>query len=80
MLERCDFRTCNECSCADDQCRVQNIGVIQKPRPAPCNANPYQYAAIGLFALLCVLWGVTVGMEQQKTIDRDRQEQIAWTE
>lgn len=24
MLERCDFRTCNECSCEPNECRVSD--------------------------------------------------------
>ena len=29
-MERCDFRTCHECSCGPNQCRVQNIGTFRK--------------------------------------------------
>lgn len=75
----CDFKSERECSCEPNECRVSDPIRITKAHPAPASTAPYQYAAVFLFAAVAIWWGACEGASQQKTINRDRQEIVAWT-
>jgi hypothetical protein len=73
-MERCDFRSHNECSCGPNQCRVQNIGTFQKSPHPTFSTTPITAGILVIFTLGALWAGICEGAGQQKVIERDRQE------
>ena len=70
-MERCDLRTERECACKPTECRVQNLGTFVKPRPAPYDTTPIQYALVGMAALLAVLFVAPEALERVRAITQE---------
>jgi len=72
MLDRCDFRDERSCSCLPNECRVQMVYV--KPVPKPHDTRGWQYGLVGLFAALCLWWGITEGYPEHRKMELATQE------
>lgn len=70
-MERCDLRSERECACGPTECRVQRLGTFVKPRPAPCDTTPIQYALVGMAALLAVLFVAPEALERVRAITQE---------
>jgi hypothetical protein len=73
MPNDCTIRPFQECSCTQTECKSHavHLGRFTKPRPAPYDTTPIQYALVGMAALLAVLFVAPEAFERVRAITQE---------
>lgn len=62
--------------CEDGVCKSKatDLGRFTKPVPKPHDTRGWQYGLVGLFAALCLWWGITEGYPEHRKMELATQE------